>query len=69
MSIVIRGGQLGATLSQYLVDRMATTPNIDVPTHPVVVEVEGDQMLRAISIADRRAGATRTVPTGRLFIW
>ena len=68
VSIIIRGEHLGATLSQYLVDRIESDPNIEVLTRSEVTAVEGDRVLRAITIADRAAGAERTVPAGRLFV-
>lgn len=68
VSVVIRGEHLGATLSQYLVDRIETAPNIEVLTRSEVIAVEGDRVLRAITIADRASGTERTVPTGRLFV-
>ena len=48
--MLVRGGSLSASMSQYLIDQIKNTPNIQVETYARVVEVFGDQHLEALSI-------------------
>lgn len=68
VSVIIRGEHLGATLSQYLVDRIEGSPNIEVLPRSEVVGIDGDETLRTVTIADRCKGIERTVDAGRLFV-
>ena len=65
MTVVIRGKDLGAGMSRYLVDRLTSHPLIDVLTATRVVGLEGDQSLVSV----RLAGPTgeETLPTAALF--
>jgi thioredoxin reductase (NADPH) len=67
ISIVIRGDSLSSTLSQYLVDRIHSTPNIEVLTRTEVVGLRGDAVLEEITLADRRTGQERAAKTRWLF--
>jgi thioredoxin reductase (NADPH) len=68
VTIVIRGESLKSTLSQYLVDRIAATPNITVLTQTEIAALEGDQVLGQITLTDRITGQSRTVATRWLFV-
>jgi thioredoxin reductase (NADPH) len=68
ITIVIRGDSLKSTLSQYLLDRIYSTPNIEVLTKTEVVALHGDKELEAITLADCRSGKERTVRTQWLFV-
>jgi thioredoxin reductase (NADPH) len=68
VTIVIRGASLSSTLSQYLVDRIAATPNITVLAQTEVTALEGDHMLQQITLTNRAAGQSRTLATHWLFI-
>jgi len=68
VSIVIRGECLKATLSQYLVDRIQATPNIEVLRRTEVTGLEGDHCLREITLTDRSTGESRKIPTRFLFV-
>jgi thioredoxin reductase len=48
-------------MSQYLVDRIEREPNIDVMTQTELVAVHGRGALDAVSLRDRRDGATQQV--------
>jgi thioredoxin reductase (NADPH) len=65
VTVVIRGKDLGAGMSRYLVDRLTSHPLIDVLTATRVVGLEGDQSLVSV----RLAGPTgeETLPTAALF--
>jgi thioredoxin reductase (NADPH) len=54
--IIIRGADLAATMSAYLVDRISATPNIQVVEESAVLAVNGEQHVETIEIEG---------PTGR----
>jgi len=68
VNIVMRGASLKETVSQYLVDRIKSTPNIEVLPHTEVVALDGDTMLRAVTLRNRKSGEERTIETGFLFL-
>ena len=59
---------LSKSMSQYLIDQIAATPNILVRTGTSVVEAHGMSHLEAITIADTSTGTRQTVPANALFI-
>jgi thioredoxin reductase (NADPH) len=65
---VVRGDSLKATLSSYLIDRIRSTPNIEVLTNTEVVALEGDSLLRAITLQNRLTGEKKTFRTRWLFV-
>jgi thioredoxin reductase (NADPH) len=67
--LLVRGPSLAATMSQYLIDQIARTPNIFVEFHSQVVEAHGDGRLEAISILCSASGDTLRVPATSLFIF
>ncbi len=58
VTLLARGDSLAESMSQYLVDRIATKANIRVETHAEVVAVHGDEQLEAIQVRDRATGTT-----------
>jgi thioredoxin reductase (NADPH) len=68
VTIVIRGDCLRRTLSQYLVDRIHASPNIEVLARTEVVALHGDHMLQAITLRNNPTGEEKTVETTRLFL-
>jgi thioredoxin reductase (NADPH) len=69
VTMLVRGPSLAATMSQYLIDQIAATPNITVRCHACVVEAHGDTNLETITIADLKAETRETLPTKSLFIF
>jgi len=67
--MLVRGPSLSSTMSQYLIDQIKKTPNIQVQTGSQVVEVHGDTHLEAISIRGGNNGHAPTVPTNLLSIF
>jgi thioredoxin reductase (NADPH) len=67
VTLVVRGGRLGAGMSQYLVDQIAARPTIDVRLGASISAVRGTDELETITIADA-AGATE-VPMQALFLF
>lgn len=67
--ILVRGESLSSSMSQYLIDQIAATENIQVCTSCSVVEVKGEEHLEAIAIAHAKTGQIETVPARSLFIF
>jgi thioredoxin reductase (NADPH) len=67
--MLVRGGSLGATMSQYLIDDIARTPNIRVQYGMQVVAVHGEDKLEALSISCGRTGSVETLPATCLFVF
>jgi thioredoxin reductase (NADPH) len=67
--IVIRKPDLSATMSQYLIDQIQATPNIQVVPETVVGQVTGNDKLEEICLEDVRTKAKRQVPAAALFIF
>ncbi|MBE9105943.1 FAD-dependent oxidoreductase [Nostoc cf. edaphicum LEGE 07299] len=67
--MLVRGESLASSMSQYLIDQIAATKNIQVCTGCSVVEVKGEEYLEAIAIAHANTGQTETVSARSLFIF
>jgi thioredoxin reductase (NADPH) len=67
--MVVRGTSLDASMSSYLVDRIAAAPNIEVRLQSEVVGGRGEGHLEAITIADRSTGVEEEVSTNWLFVF
>jgi thioredoxin reductase (NADPH) len=67
--MLVRGESLSASMSQYLIDQILKTPNIQVDAHSRVVEAHGNGHLESISIHCDTSGETSTVPTNMLAIF
>ncbi|MBD2103016.1 FAD-dependent oxidoreductase [Leptolyngbya sp. FACHB-261] len=67
--MLVRGESLTKSMSQYLIDQIESTENIEVLTYASVVEVKGETHLEALVIADARTGEQQTVDAKSLFIF
>jgi thioredoxin reductase (NADPH) len=67
VTLIVRGPSLAATLSHYLLDRIANTSNISVVFESAVSELYGDAELEALQLTNM-AGKTQVVPVDRLFV-
>ncbi|MEH2291223.1 FAD-dependent oxidoreductase [Nostoc sp.] len=67
--MLVRGESLASSMSQYLIDQIAATENIQVCTNCSVVEVKGEEYLEAIVINHAKTGQTQTVSARSLFIF
>jgi len=67
--MIIRRESLAATMSQYLIDQIKKTPNIEVWPQTQVAEVHGDQHLEEISVYCSTTKNTDRVPAKSLFIF
>ena len=68
VTMVVRGDTLKTTLSNYLIDRIRSTPNIEVLTNREVTCVIGDDVLRAITLKNRVTQEEKTFETRWLFV-
>jgi thioredoxin reductase (NADPH) len=68
VTMVVLNSCLKETLSQYLVDRIHSATKIRVLRNSQVAAIDGDEILRCITIENHETGERRTCPTGRLFI-
>jgi thioredoxin reductase (NADPH) len=67
--MLVRGDSLAASMSQYLIDQIKETSNIQVEYGSRVAEVHGEDHLESISIRCDRTGDTTQVPAAALFIF
>jgi thioredoxin reductase (NADPH) len=68
VTIVIRGDCLRRTLSQYLVDRIHSAPNIEVLPKTEVITLHGEHMLHAVTVRNNQTGEEETFDTRWLFL-
>lgn len=66
--MLVRGSSLSASMSQYLIDQLKQTPNVQIEFHSTVVEAHGSDHLEAISIHCGTTNETNRVPANALFI-
>jgi thioredoxin reductase (NADPH) len=69
VSILVRASSLELGMSQYLVDQIAATPNIEVLTRSEVLSVQGRGRLETITYKNDDTGAVSTKQAGALFIF
>ncbi|RIH81399.1 Thioredoxin reductase [Calidithermus terrae] len=67
--MLVRGAGLSQTMSRYLIDQIAGTPNIELRTCCQVAGVHGEGHLEAITLADAGTGTTERLPTSALFVF
>ncbi|HEX3188123.1 MAG TPA: FAD-dependent oxidoreductase [Pyrinomonadaceae bacterium] len=66
--MLVRGSSLAASMSQYLINQLKATPNIQIEFNTSVVEAHGDDHLEEISIHCTVTDETNRVPANSLFI-
>jgi thioredoxin reductase (NADPH) len=66
--ILVRGRGLAATMSDYLVQRIALSPRITLHVRTEVTALKGEQVLQYVSFTNRDTGATQTRRVGNLFV-
>jgi thioredoxin reductase (NADPH) len=67
--ILVRGDSLASTMSQYLIDQIKETPNIQIWAHASMVEAHGDTHLEEISVLCSDTNKTERVPATSMFIF
>jgi len=68
VTVIVRGGALGASMSDYLVRLIDAAENIDVRLHTTVVDGHGEGRLEELVLRDSRTGETRSVAAAALFV-
>ncbi|HZS26881.1 MAG TPA: FAD-dependent oxidoreductase [Candidatus Angelobacter sp.] len=67
--ILVRGESLSSTMSQYLIDQIKETPNIQIWTHASVAEVHGGTHLEEVSVLCSDTSKVERVPASSMFIF
>ncbi len=67
--LLVRGGDLGANMSRYLVDQVTRHPRIEVLMHSEVRDVVGDEDLRGLVVENTSTGERHVVSTQVLFVF
>lgn len=67
--ILVRGESLTKSMSQYLIDQIEGTDNIEVLPFHSVVEAQGGDRLEKILVKDAQSGEIKTFETNSLFIF
>jgi thioredoxin reductase (NADPH) len=68
VTMVCRGDSLKESLSQYLIDRIHSSPNIEVLLRTSVTALHGDDVLEEITLVNRATGEERRAATHWLFV-
>lgn len=70
VTMLVRGESLDMSMSQYLIDQISATDNIDVWVRSEVSGAHGGETgLEAIDVRNRDSGETKTVPAAALFLF
>jgi thioredoxin reductase (NADPH) len=69
VTVLVRGPDLGAAMSRYLVDRLAETSNVEVLVNTTVVGVRGNGRLEGITVQEGATGTRRELPMAAMFIF
>ncbi len=67
--LVVRAATLTGTMSRYLIDRIMSTPNIEVRYRSEIVGAGGEGHLERLTLADKDSGAAEEVPSCWLFVF
>jgi thioredoxin reductase (NADPH) len=68
--MLVRGPGLAASMSRYLIDRIAATPNIELLTQTEVTRLDGNEVgLEAVTWRDRRSGEECSHALRHLFLF
>ena len=67
--ILVRGSSLASTMSQYLIDQIKETPNIQLWTNASITEAHGETHLEEISVLCTDTKKVERVPASAMFIF
>jgi thioredoxin reductase (NADPH) len=67
--LLIRGDDLGKSMSRYLVDRITSAGNVELLANTQIRELVGEDRLDAVVVEDNRSGARRTLGARALFFF
>lgn len=69
VTMLVRSSGLETSMSQYLIDRIATLPNITVLPRVTVVEAHGTDRLESVAVRQEESGEVTTLPCAALFLF
>ena len=67
--ILLRGSDLGKSMSRYLVDRIESTSNIVVHRRHTIVELDGETGVSSARVRDEESGQETVLPVRALFVF
>jgi thioredoxin reductase (NADPH) len=67
--MLVRGSSLASTMSQYLIDQVKETPNIQIWAHASIAEAHGDSRLEEISVLCSDTNKVERVKANSMFIF
>jgi len=67
--LLVRGAGLASTMSQYLIDQILQTPNIQIWTHASVAAAHGKKRLEEVSVLCSDTSKVERVPASAMFIF
>ncbi|MEO0373648.1 MAG: FAD-dependent oxidoreductase [Cyanobacteria bacterium P01_A01_bin.17] len=67
--MLVRGESLTKSMSQYLIDQIDSTDNIEVWPFHSVIEAQGNDKLETLLVKDSQTGDVKTLATNSLFIF
>ena len=68
VTVVVRGSSLNA-MSQYLIDQIESTENIEILTRSDVTEAYGENRLESLQITSNQTAESKVVPAAALFLF
>lgn len=69
VTILVRGAGLAASMSQYLIDQLASKSNIRIQTMSEISAIGGDESLEFVHITDHRTGERERHECAALFVF
>jgi thioredoxin reductase (NADPH) len=69
VTLLVRGADLSASMSHYLIQQIAETPNISVRTHTVVEAAHGSGHLEQLTLRDVETGRSELVDAQWVFVF
>jgi thioredoxin reductase (NADPH) len=68
VTLLVRGRDLGTSMSQYLIDQLSIIPNVDILVRTEVVGLEADDRLRAVIVRSADSAEPEQLEAAALFI-
>lgn len=69
VTMLIRGPDIAAGMSRYLIDRIEETPNIEVLTNTRVVRVTGEGRLESVRVVNSSTKVESELPASAMFVF
>jgi thioredoxin reductase (NADPH) len=69
VTLLVRGPNLEASMSTYLIKQLDAIDNVSVRTRSEVVEANGDGHLQSLTICDRESGDIESVKAASMFVF